>query len=115
MSATTDALKAPAAVLGLGGFVTAAEKADKDTKNAGKKATTGGNDLVIPSAPLGGILGETTIAGASVGLHMTTRGVVGAGYVVLGVGLAIVGLVFVVGGLRETQNLVRTVSRGIVP
>lgn len=81
-------------------------------KPAKKKSDVSG--LVVESKPLGGFLGETEIAGANVGLHMTTRGAIGTGYVALGIGLAIVGLVFVVGGLSETKNLVRTVSRGFI-
>lgn len=77
-------------------------------------ATDPGNPNVIPSAPLSGFLGETEIAGNKIGLHWTTRGLIGTGYVALGVGLAIVGLVFVVGGLNETKQLVKGVTRGIV-
>lgn len=83
---------------------------------AEKKKAADGSQYVVESKPLGGFLGETEIAGQKVGLHMTTRGVTGAGYVALGVGLAIVGLVFVVGGLKETQDLVKSVTKlgGIV-
>lgn len=78
------------------------------------KTTDTAKGLVLESKPLSGFLGETTILGNDVGLHMTTRGVIGAGYVALGVGLAIVGLVFVVGGLSETKSLVRSVSKGFI-
>lgn len=92
-----------------GGVLGATSDTNKDAT-----PTDPGNPNVIPSAPLSGILGEVSIAGNKVGLHWTTRGVTGAGYVALGLGLAITGLVFVVGGLKETQSLVRGVTRGIV-
>lgn len=83
-----------------------------------KKKDTAAAGLTIPSTPLSGILGETTIGGQKVGLHITTRGAIGAGYMALGIGLAIVGIVFVIGGLSETQKLVRSATgfatKGIV-
>lgn len=71
-----------------------------------------GSDYVIPSVPMTGLAGETSIAGQKIGLHWTTRGVIGSAYVALGVGLAVVGLVFIVGGVKETQQLISSVAKG---
>ena len=64
--------------------------------------------LVYADAYAPGILGKTSIAGADVGLGMTTRGFHDALNVALGVGLGIVGLIMLLNstplgkGVRQT-------------